>query len=592
MSSHNPLRPAFYGLACAMVAFVIYRRNAASHSLNQELDWWRGGRARIASFVRAHARGWLDPVLLVAAAALWIDILQWWRGAPLWLDEEMIAINFRDRSFADLTGSLWLGQSAPLGWLWLERIALLLSGPAERALRIVPLLFGLGTTLAATWIARRYLTTPAGVLVVVLCVVGSSISHYRFELKHYSADVFWGLLLPALAAWTTEAGSPGERWRRRLTFALVAGVALWTSYGALFVAPGCLAWILADTLRRDRSQALRVTAANALWLSFFAANYALSLRYTHENDFLRNYWSDRVPPASAGPAGRLAWIADQLPELGRNAGGTSFPILLFAAGITGLLLAPARRLSIVYGAVPIAAVLLAVTRLVPVYERFSLWVIPSIYVGLAFALDRGVRWMRHAFVGRRLDLAVAGALACTAVLPVSWDVTKRGWHRLHLKGPAETNHGMDDRRGVAWLMRHRQAGDAIVTTRLGWPAIWWYGAISLSDHPHGGLPDGTRFYELSHDPGQRRCDRIADALQGHRRILYYLSFPDFSDEVLAWLEREVVGLGPLAARQTFGAATWAAVIRADEPAPAGTPRAGPPDLPGGGCMELKPARRW
>ncbi len=38
--------------------------------------------------------------------------------------------------------------------------------------------------------------------------------------------------------------------------------------------------------------------------------------------------------------------------------------------------------------------------------------------------------------------------------------------------------------GAAWvhrLMRQQEPGDALLTTRLGLPAVWWYGEISLSD---------------------------------------------------------------------------------------------------------------
>jgi hypothetical protein len=52
-------------------------------------------------------------------------------GTPLWVDEEMIALNARWRSFADLGGPLWLDQSAPLGWLALERAALVAFGTAN-----------------------------------------------------------------------------------------------------------------------------------------------------------------------------------------------------------------------------------------------------------------------------------------------------------------------------------------------------------------------------------------------------------------------------------------------------------------------------
>ena len=40
----------------------------------------------------------------------------------MWVDEEMIALNLRDRGWLDLAGPLWLGQTAPLGWLALQRL--------------------------------------------------------------------------------------------------------------------------------------------------------------------------------------------------------------------------------------------------------------------------------------------------------------------------------------------------------------------------------------------------------------------------------------------------------------------------------------
>ena len=41
---------------------------------------------------------------------------------------------------------------------------------------------------------------PAGAAVLMLlCSIGQWFSHYPFEVKHYTSDIFWALLLPALA---------------------------------------------------------------------------------------------------------------------------------------------------------------------------------------------------------------------------------------------------------------------------------------------------------------------------------------------------------------------------------------------------------
>jgi putative effector of murein hydrolase len=86
-----------------------------------------------------------------------------------------------------------------------QRAVLLTLGSGEVALRLVPTLFGIATYITALWIARRWLTWPVGPVFVLMCILGDALSHYRVEVKHYSGDAFWALLLPALAVWATEA---------------------------------------------------------------------------------------------------------------------------------------------------------------------------------------------------------------------------------------------------------------------------------------------------------------------------------------------------------------------------------------------------
>ena len=94
---------------------------------------------------------------VVAILAIGVDVAQWLRGAPLWVDEEMIALNLRDRTFSELSGPLWLSQAAPLGWMFVERATMLTFGTGELSLRLLPLLFGIGTIAAALWAGARWL---------------------------------------------------------------------------------------------------------------------------------------------------------------------------------------------------------------------------------------------------------------------------------------------------------------------------------------------------------------------------------------------------------------------------------------------------
>ena len=122
------------------------------------------------SEIRSFRSHWLAASIALAGAA---NLIRWWLLArPLWVDEEMIALNARWRSFADLAGPLWLDQTAPLGWLALERLALVTFGVDERAARALPTAFGIATLAVAVWIGRRWMS-PVGAAILVAPRIGA-----------------------------------------------------------------------------------------------------------------------------------------------------------------------------------------------------------------------------------------------------------------------------------------------------------------------------------------------------------------------------------------------------------------------------------
>jgi hypothetical protein len=205
---------------------------------------------------------WPASVIALAGASVFV---YWCRLAPpLWVDEEMIALNARWRSFAELAGPLWLDQSAPVGWLALERLALVTFGFDERAARAVPVLFGIGTLAVAWWIGRRWMSPPTAALLVALCAMGPWIVFFTLELKHYSSDVCWALLLPALAVWATEGTTSGSVVRR-----------------------ACVWWMAAS-------------AVAPFWVVAFGLHYLLAMRHALSNAYLANYWGFAFPAVSEG----------------------------------------------------------------------------------------------------------------------------------------------------------------------------------------------------------------------------------------------------------------------------------------------------
>src|SRR5205814_1219019 len=161
----------------------------------------------------------------------------------------------------------------------------------ERALRLVPVMFGIATLAAAWWIGRRWLGLRGATALALLCATGRWLTFYFLELKQYSADAFFALLLPALAVRTIETGG------RALAFWIAAAAALWLANGAVFVAPAC-AIVMAAFAARTAGwrRAVAVLWPSAIWLVSFLVHYVVALRPALGSAYLQSTWAFALPP--------------------------------------------------------------------------------------------------------------------------------------------------------------------------------------------------------------------------------------------------------------------------------------------------------
>lgn len=516
---------------------------------------------------------------------------------PLWLDEEMIALNARDRSFAQLPGPLWLGQAAPLGWLALVRASLLSFGSGERALHVVPVLFGIGTLATAWWVGRRWLQPAGAALLALLCAFGDHLWFFSLELKHYSADAFGGLSIPAVAAWAIEApaADASRTLRRTDRWWLAAALAQWCSYGALLVTPGCAAVIAAMAWRRDGwTGARRSVLFGLAWAVSVALHYAWSIRFAAGSDYLQSTWVTEFPPVHAGAAGVLQWLAGRFEPLAINPGGTNLWVTFWAVAISGLAIAVATRraLGLVLATVPVSAVTLAACRLVPLSGRLSLWIVPALYVGIAFAADASVALWRASYARSRWAGRLAAIVCGVFVLRLCADVVRTGGVDMATRPPIP--HGVDDRAAVRWLMTQRKPGDALLATRLALPAIWWYGGVSLSNSA-GHLADEGPLLEVHQISNSVDCpsDELRVALRGAGAEIYFgFDMPDGFDDLAL---NRLAGLGVVTAYRRFAESSQAAVIDLRRaPIAFVVPRAhaADPNVRPPGCVGIRVAERW
>ena len=530
----------------------------------------------------------IAAVALTAAAA---SAYVWSIAPPLWLDEESIALNIRDRGVLDLAGSLWLGQSAPLGWLIIQHAIVRLFGTSELVLRFFPLAVGLATIGAAVWIGRRWFNIAGQAMLVILCGLSQWFVHYRFEVKHYTADTFFALLLPALVVWALEAPTASTRLRHATFWWITAGVGLWLANGAMLVAPTCALVLVGITWRRDGfGSAARIAAIGSVWLIAFAAHYELSLRATLQSQYLQDFWAS--PPST---------ILERFRDLASNPGGSDLWIVFWISAAAGFAFGRKRLLAGTFVLIPMSAWIFGLLGVVPFRERLALWISPALYVGIALCADRIAAVGFDAYRARRW-LVVAIAVLCAAIeVRLSADVIRGG--RAVLAGASYPNvkQGVNDRQGVRWLLRQLRPGDAVATTRMGWPGVWWYGQVRLADGQarDGQLGSGVVEYQIAPRGDDCRPGELAERFEGHERVLVYLGFRDLPAGYDAVIMRRFSEAGAISGFRTFGDTSWAAVVDLrsspdghlfQPPAATASQKQAAPLA--NGCISVGPSRLW
>ena len=160
------------------------------------------------------------------------------------------------------------------------------------------------------------------------------------------------------------------------------------------------------------------------------AHYLLSLRYTQGNEALQKYWQFAFPPADAGMSDTVRWLYSQLEPFAMKPGGTARAAAFWISGGLGFAVASRRLLGLTAGLVVASGFALAALRIMPLYERLSLWFVPALYLGIALFADRAVWFLRQRPLKNSwMNLAVAGAMAASSC-PCALDLVERGIHDL------------------------------------------------------------------------------------------------------------------------------------------------------------------
>jgi Dolichyl-phosphate-mannose-protein mannosyltransferase len=229
----------------------------------------------------------LGGVLLHGCAVLLIGVgttlrlVHYLDRRSLWLDEAMLALNIASRSYADLTRPLDYNQTAPLLFLWTERLAVAIGGVNELSLRAVPMAAGI-LLLVLLWpLTRRLLGEAGAVAAVTLAALSPALIRYANEAKPYGTDALVSVAM--ILAVVRVRDAPASRWRWTALLAVGLAAVLVSVPGVFVASVSWTALLLERSVRRERLGWLVSCAAT--WTAAGGALYAFVYRSAANNPF-------------------------------------------------------------------------------------------------------------------------------------------------------------------------------------------------------------------------------------------------------------------------------------------------------------------
>ena len=188
---------------------------------------------------------------LLIAVGIVLRLRQYFVNRSLWVDEAMLAFNIVNRTFGALTLPLDFNQGAPIGFLFIEKFIILVLGNHDYILRLFPIFSGVLSIYLIYRIASEHFG-KSGMFAVLLFSISTSIIYYSSELKQYSSDVMFALLLTYLSTLCLKQEA------HILNFILlgIAGIfSVWVSHPSTFILAGIgLILVVEKILKKAYSQ--------------------------------------------------------------------------------------------------------------------------------------------------------------------------------------------------------------------------------------------------------------------------------------------------------------------------------------------------
>jgi hypothetical protein len=446
---------------------------------------------------------WWGIVLLGIA----LRLRQYLLNRSFWADEASLAVNLVERNFEELTGLLDYHQAAPVGFLFIEKLSILVLGNRDYVLRLFLLLAG---SLAVYLIYRisHALFGTIGLFAVSMFSLSWWLVHYSSELKQYGSDVMVALLLVYLALNCLRENAQAKDF---LLLGGVGAVVIWISHPSVFIMVGVgLALALEKITRKGFVPWTWIFAIGLGWLASFGLEYTVSLRHIIADAYLVDYWHRDyapMPPWSDVGWYRKAYFSFLFFAFHRADDLMAWTTLgLTALGSLSLLMRDRKAALLLVSPFVMTGVASALHRY-PLKDRFMLFLVP-------FALLLMAEGLRAIYqLAARWKPGLAAIFNGILALAVLWQIAPTTYEKA-VSGAKE-----DIRPVMEYIAENRLPDDIVYVFPRTDPVFHYYA-------PFYGLDSGNILVGVDHPGKKAMLQNYADdlaVLAGHDRVWFLFS---------------------------------------------------------------------
>lgn len=347
---------------------------------------------------------------VILLSGIFLRVYHYFDNRSLWEDEVFLASSLIHMDFFQLaTLPLEYQQRAPVGFLWLSRLGVVLLGKKELALRLFPFLCGIAALLLFVPVARYFLRSARSVTAAIfIAAFAPPLVYHAVEVKQYGTEFLATVL--CLIMYIKFIGKADVK--NLVIWGLGGAAILWFSFSSLFILAGMGGAIaLTCMIRKDWKMFFLYLIPFSLWLVSFVIQYVFFISRFPEEEWLVQFWRNReafmpFPPRSAHD---VLWHFNQIYSLVRYPLGLSWfdldyehnysqltrilarvpflPIVVGTIGLAALYFRQKRHL-LLFGLPVILALAASSLEFYPLRERLTLFLAPIFILVVAKGVER------------------------------------------------------------------------------------------------------------------------------------------------------------------------------------------------------------